>query len=53
MRYDLAALQVFEVGKAWREADADVCEAIDFLEYYGREMLRLGRPGGWAMCRGN
>ena len=44
LRYDLAALQVFEVGKAWREADADVCEAIDFLEYYGREMLRLGSP---------
>lgn len=39
-RYDLAALQVFEVGKTWSEADADVCEAIDFLEYYGREMLR-------------
>jgi RHH-type transcriptional regulator, proline utilization regulon repressor / proline dehydrogenase / delta 1-pyrroline-5-carboxylate dehydrogenase len=44
MRYQLAALQVFEVGKAWHEADADVCEAIDFLEYYGREMLRLGKP---------
>ncbi len=44
MRYDLAALQVFEVGKAWSEADADVCEAIDFLEYYGREMLRVGQP---------
>jgi RHH-type transcriptional regulator, proline utilization regulon repressor / proline dehydrogenase / delta 1-pyrroline-5-carboxylate dehydrogenase len=44
MRYELAALQVFEVGKAWSEADADVCEAIDFLEYYGREMIRLGRP---------
>lgn len=44
MRYDLAALQVYEVGKAWSEADADVCEAIDFLEYYGREMERLSRP---------
>lgn len=43
-RDELAALEVFEVGKTWREADADVCEAIDFLEYYGREMLRLGRP---------
>jgi RHH-type transcriptional regulator, proline utilization regulon repressor / proline dehydrogenase / delta 1-pyrroline-5-carboxylate dehydrogenase len=43
-RYELAALQVFEVGKTWGEADADVCEAIDFLEYYGREMLRLGPP---------
>ncbi len=39
--FELAALEVFEAGKAWREADADVDEAIDFLEYYGREMLRL------------
>ncbi len=43
-RDELSALQVFEVGKPWREADADVCEAIDFLEYYGREMIRVGRP---------
>ncbi len=43
-RGELAALQVLEVGKAWSEADADVCEAIDYLEYYGREMLRYGRP---------
>ncbi|MHC4453156.1 MAG: L-glutamate gamma-semialdehyde dehydrogenase [Planctomycetota bacterium] len=42
-RGELAALQVFEVSKAWREADADVCEAIDFCEYYAREMIRLGR----------
>jgi RHH-type proline utilization regulon transcriptional repressor/proline dehydrogenase/delta 1-pyrroline-5-carboxylate dehydrogenase len=50
MRFDLAALQVFEVGKSWSEADADVCEAIDFLEYYGREMIRLAvhRPMGNA-----
>ncbi len=40
-RFELAALEVMEAGKPWREADADVCEAIDFLEYYGREMLRL------------
>ena len=43
-RRQLAALQVFEVGKSWSEADADVCEAIDFLEYYGREMLRIAAP---------
>jgi RHH-type transcriptional regulator, proline utilization regulon repressor / proline dehydrogenase / delta 1-pyrroline-5-carboxylate dehydrogenase len=43
-RRELAAVQVFETGKTWGEADADVCEAIDFLEYYGREMIRLGRP---------
>lgn len=40
----LAALEVFEAGKPWREADADICEAIDFLEYYAREILRLGAP---------
>ncbi len=40
--YELAALETLEAGKTRREADADVGEAIDFLEYYGREMLRLG-----------
>ena len=43
-RWELAACEVFEVGKGWREADADVVEAIDYLEYYGREMLRLAKP---------
>jgi RHH-type proline utilization regulon transcriptional repressor/proline dehydrogenase/delta 1-pyrroline-5-carboxylate dehydrogenase len=42
-RVELAAWEVYEVGKPWREADADVAESIDYLEYYGREMLRLGR----------
>ena len=41
-RSELAALMVFEAGKPIREADADVAEAIDFCEYYGREALRLG-----------
>jgi RHH-type proline utilization regulon transcriptional repressor/proline dehydrogenase/delta 1-pyrroline-5-carboxylate dehydrogenase len=40
-RYELAALQVFEVGKPWREADADVAEAIDFCLYYAAEAERL------------
>ena len=40
-RADLTALEVFEAGKPILEADADVCEAIDFCEYYGREALRL------------
>ena len=43
-RFELAALEVYEVGKTWKDADADVAEAIDYLEYYGREMLRLGNP---------
>lgn len=40
-RLELAAWQVFECAKQWREADADVAEAIDFCDYYGREMIRL------------
>ena len=47
-RWELAALEVFEAGKPWAEADADVGEAIDFCEYYGREMLRLERGGAVA-----
>jgi len=43
-RWELAAWEVFEVGKGWREADADVIEAIDYLNYYAHEMLRLGTP---------
>ena len=43
-RLELAAWEVLDVGKNWAEADGDVCEAIDFLEYYGREMIRLGKP---------
>ena len=43
-RFELAAWEVYECGKHWREADADVAEAIDFCEYYGREMLRLAEP---------
>jgi 1-pyrroline-5-carboxylate dehydrogenase len=38
------ALMVLEVGKTWIEADADTAEAIDFLEYYAREALRLADP---------
>jgi RHH-type transcriptional regulator, proline utilization regulon repressor / proline dehydrogenase / delta 1-pyrroline-5-carboxylate dehydrogenase len=40
-RLELAALQVRECAKPWADADADVCEAIDFLEYYAREAVRL------------
>ena len=38
------ALMVLEVGKTWIEADADTAEAIDFLEFYAREALRLASP---------
>ncbi len=43
-RLSLLAWQVLETGKNWAEADADVAEALDYLEYYGQEMLRLGKP---------
>ncbi|MGC9221146.1 MAG: aldehyde dehydrogenase family protein [Solirubrobacteraceae bacterium] len=42
-RYQLAALQVREAGKPWNQADADVCEAIDFLEYYAAQAVILGQ----------
>lgn len=41
---ELAAWEILETGKPWREADADVAEAIDFLQFYGREMIRVGTP---------
>lgn len=41
---ELSAWQVLEIGKQWDQAYADVAEAIDFLEFYAREMLRLSRP---------
>jgi 1-pyrroline-5-carboxylate dehydrogenase len=40
-RFELNAWMIYETSKSWVEADADTAEAIDFLEFYGREMLRL------------
>ncbi len=40
-RFEFLAWEAYEGGKPWAEADAQVAEAIDFLEYYAREMLRL------------
>ena len=42
-RLELASLAVRECAKPWAEADADVCEAIDFLEYYARGAIALER----------
>ena len=39
-KHVFSAWMVYEVGKSWAEADADTAEAIDFMEFYGREMLR-------------
>ena len=40
-KFEFCAWLTYEVGKNWAEADADVAETIDFLEFYGREALRL------------
>jgi 1-pyrroline-5-carboxylate dehydrogenase len=39
-KHELSAWMVFEVAKTWAEADGDTAEAIDFCEFYGREMIR-------------
>jgi len=43
-RYDLSALEVYEVGKAWAEADGDIREAMDFCLFYAQQMRLIGRP---------
>jgi RHH-type proline utilization regulon transcriptional repressor/proline dehydrogenase/delta 1-pyrroline-5-carboxylate dehydrogenase len=43
-RFELNALEVFEAGKPWVEADGDISEAIDFCRYYAVEMRKLGKP---------
>ena len=40
-KHEFSAVMVLEVGKSWDEADGDTAEAIDFLEYYARQMVRL------------
>src|ERR1700761_6057468 len=42
-KFEFCAWLVYEVGKNWVEADADVSETIDFLDFYAREALRLGQ----------
>lgn len=45
-KHEFSALLVKEAGKPWKEADADTAEAIDFMEYYARQMMELkkGKP---------
>ncbi len=40
-KFEFCAWMIYEVGKNWGEADVEVGEAIDFLEFYAREALRL------------
>lgn len=51
-RFELAALISLENGKPWREADGDVTEAIDFIEWYSRAALRLAKPVRMAALTG-
>jgi 1-pyrroline-5-carboxylate dehydrogenase len=43
-KHEFSAMMVLEESKSWAEADGDTAEAIDFCEFYAREMERLARP---------
>ena len=43
-KHEMSAWMIYEVGKTWAEADGDTAEAIDFCEFYAREMLRYAGP---------
>ncbi|MDX6694348.1 MAG: 1-pyrroline-5-carboxylate dehydrogenase [Blastocatellia bacterium] len=45
-KHEMSAWMIYEVGKSWAEADGDTAEAIDFCDFYAREMLRYaeGQP---------
>ncbi len=43
-KHEMSAWMIYEVGKTWAEADGDTAEAIDFCEFYAREMLRYAAP---------
>jgi 1-pyrroline-5-carboxylate dehydrogenase len=51
-KFEFDAWLVYEAGKTWPEADADVSEAIDFCEYYARQMLRLSKPDALVQMPG-
>ncbi|MEK1828443.1 aldehyde dehydrogenase family protein [Priestia megaterium] len=46
-KHEFSAYLVKEAGKPWKEADADTAEAIDFLEYYARQMVQLKTVRLW------
>lgn len=52
-KHEFSALMTIEAGKPWPEADADTAEAIDFLEYYGRQMLELTESDKKTLSRRN
>lgn len=52
-KFEFSALMTIEAGKPWAEADADTAEAIDFLEYYGRQILSISRIDDAILSRPN
>ncbi|HEY8227473.1 MAG TPA: L-glutamate gamma-semialdehyde dehydrogenase [Pyrinomonadaceae bacterium] len=51
-KHELSAWMIHEVAKTWPEADGDTAEAIDFCEFYGREMLRYAGDQSLVKIRG-
>ncbi len=52
-KHEFSALMTKEAGKPWPEADADTAEAIDFLEYYGRQMMKITEADNQTLSRRN
>jgi 1-pyrroline-5-carboxylate dehydrogenase len=50
-KHEFSATMVYEVGKPWIEADADTAEAIDFLEYYARQILEIADSSSKLVTR--
>lgn len=50
-KFEISAIMTKEAGKPWIESDADTAEAIDFLEYYGRQMLEIDRIDDKVLSR--
>ena len=51
-KHSFSAMMVYEVGKNWAEADGDTAEAIDFMEFYAREMLRYSKEQPLTKIKG-
>jgi len=51
-KHQFSAMMVYEVGKNWAEADGDTAEAIDFMEFYAREMLRYSKGQSVTKIKG-
>src|SRR5581483_2516534 len=43
-KFEFDAWLVYEAGKTWAEAEAEIAEAIDFCEYYARQAMKLAKP---------